>query len=145
MAELSAVSSQLSDPEESSVQDFRNLKVWQKAHELTLHCYQLTRSFPREELFGLTSQMRRASVSVPSNIAEGCGRGSDPDFARLLTFAQGSASELEYQALLANDLGLLTRPQHERFESEVVEVKKMLGALSRTVRQRGSRRRNSDS
>jgi four helix bundle protein len=87
------------------MQDFRNLLVWQKSHELVLEIYRISRDFPREELFGLTSQMRRCAVSVPSNIAEGCGRGSDPDFARFLIIAMGSCSELEYQVLLSRDLG----------------------------------------
>lgn len=108
------------------MQDFKKLQVWQKAHELTLLCYRLTAAFPKEELFGLTSQMRRASVSIGSNIAEGCGRESSADFARLLHFAQGSASELEYQSLLSRDLGLLTKSDHQRLDSRVVEVKKML-------------------
>ncbi len=84
--------------------DFRNLKVWEKSHRLTLQMYKITRSFPKEELYGLTSQIRRASVSVPTNIAEGCGRGSDADFKRFLQIAFGSASEVEYLLLLSTDL-----------------------------------------
>ncbi len=122
------------------MQDFRKLKVWQRAHDVTLLCYSLTRSFPKEELFGLTSQMRRASVSIGSNIAEGCGRQSNADFARLLHFAQGSASELEYQCLLSHDLGLLTKDEHRKIESGVVEVKKMLSALLKSVTPRSTRK-----
>lgn len=122
------------------MQDFRKLKVWQRAHDVTLLCYSLTRSFPKEELFGLTSQMRRASVSIGSNIAEGCGRQSNADFARLLYFAQGSASELEYQCLLSHDLGLLTEDEYRKIESGVVEVKKMLAALLKSVTPKGTRK-----
>lgn len=121
------------------MQDFRKLKVWAKAHEVALLCYELTRSFPKDEFFGLTSQMRRASVSIPSNIAEGCGRGTDPDFARFLHVAQGSASELEYQCLLASDLGLLSKDAYGRIEPRVIEVKKMLASLLQTVKQRDPR------
>ncbi len=78
------------------MKDFRELKVWAKAHELTLALYPITKEFPREELYGLTSQIRRACLSVPTNIAEACGRFSDADFARFLTISMGSATELEY-------------------------------------------------
>ena len=115
------------------MQDFRKLKVWQKAHQLVLLYYELTRRFPKEELFGLTSQMRRASVSIASNIAEGAGRRSNADFARLLHVAQGSASELEYQCLLSRDLEYLSTPQHTRFEAAIVEVRKMLTSLHGAV------------
>lgn len=115
------------------MQDFRNLLVWQKAHALILEVYRLTHTFPREELFGLTSQMRRCGVSVPSNIAEGCGRGSDPDFARFLVIAMGSASELEYQLLLARDLGYVETTMHQTLQNSVVEVKRMLASLIHRV------------
>ncbi len=116
------------------MQDFRNLKVWQKGHALTLKTYQRTASFPREELFGLTSQMRRAAASIPMNLAEGCGRGSDPDFARFLHIAQGSASELEYQFLLARELQYLPEGGYSDLDHDVVEVKRMLAALIQTVK-----------
>ena len=93
------------------MQDFRDLKVWEKGRSLALAVYQTTAKFPREELYGLTSQMRRAAVSVPANIAEGCGRAGGPDFARHLQIAAGSASELECLAVLARDLSLLDRDQ----------------------------------
>jgi len=82
------------------MKNFHDLKVWQKAHLLTLAVYQATRGFPRDELYGLTSQLRRCSSSVPTNLAEGCGRSTDSDFARFCTMAMGSASELEYLLLL---------------------------------------------
>jgi len=82
------------------MQNFRELRVWQTAHELTLTAYQVTRGFPQAELYGLTSQIRRSAASICANIAEGCGRGSRRDFARLLQIARGSASELEYHLIL---------------------------------------------
>ena len=96
---------------------------------LTLDIYKLTASFPHEERYGLTSQMRRSAVSVPSNIAEGCGRGSDADFARFLQIAMGSASELEYQVLLAHDLRFLKEADYSQCTSQVQEVKRMLSAF----------------
>jgi four helix bundle protein len=93
----------------------------------------MSRDFPREELYGLTSQMRRAAVSIPSNIAEGCGQGSDPDFARFLVIAMGSASELEYQLLLSCDLGYLDSMMHQSLEEKVAEIKKMLSSLIQRV------------
>ena len=116
------------------MQDFRNLLVWQKSHELALEIYRLSRDFPREELYGLASQMRRAAVSIPSNIAEGCGRGSDPDFGRFLVIAMGSSSELEYQLLLAKDLGYVDTTMHESLERKIMEIKKMLGSLIQRVK-----------
>jgi len=89
------------------MKDFHELKVWRKAHELTLAVYQVTTGFPREERFGLTSQLRRCSASIPANLAEGCGRSGDAEFARFCSIAMGSASELEYHLLLAKDLNLL--------------------------------------
>lgn len=86
------------------MRDFRELKVWEKAHLLTLKIYNVTKGYPKEELYGLTSQIRRACVSIPTNIAEGCVRSSDADFARFLYIALGSTSELEYLIVLSNDL-----------------------------------------
>src|SRR5206468_7800270 len=96
------------------MQDFRELRVWNTAHELTLAAYQITRGFPKSELYGLTSQIRRSAASICANIAEGCGRGSRRDFARLLQIARGSASELEYHLILAADLRLVDGPTHVR-------------------------------
>jgi four helix bundle protein len=113
---------------------FRELKVWQKAHQLTLDVYRATTGFPREELYGLTSQIRRACVSVPANIAEGCGRSSSAEFARFLHIAMGSASELEYHLLLAHDLGLLTATDYAPLVDEVTEIKRMLTSLSKKLK-----------
>ena len=82
------------------MKDFRTLKVWEKSHQFTLKIYSLSRNFPKDELFGLVSQIRRASSSIAINIAEGCGRGSDADFARFLQISMGSASETEYLIML---------------------------------------------
>jgi four helix bundle protein len=116
------------------MESFRNLKVWEKAHALTLDIYQASRSFPKEELFGLTSQMRRASASVGANIAEGVCRKGDAEFSRFLYIAVGSASELEYHLLLARDLKVLRSTDYERLYGGVVEIKRMLTSLIRSVK-----------
>lgn len=111
------------------MQDFRELKVWQKGHALTLAVYRETASFPREEVYGLTAQMRRCCSSIPANIAEGCGRNSDADFARFLQIAMGSASELEYHLLPARDLGFLPAPTYQPLNAAVIEIKRMLSSF----------------
>jgi four helix bundle protein len=111
------------------MQDFRNLIVWQRAHELVLGVYRATRMFPKEELFCLTSQLRRACISIPSNIAEGCGRGGDAEFCRFLQIAMGSACEAEYQLLLARDLTYVNEQDYETVNGLTVEVKRMLASL----------------
>ncbi len=116
------------------MQDFRKLSVWEKAHRLTLRVYGVTERFPRTETFGLALQMRRSSSSIPTNIAEGCGRGSNPDMARFLQIAMGSASELEYQLILARDLIYLPAESFPGFETDVMEVKRMLASLIARVR-----------
>jgi four helix bundle protein len=115
------------------VKDFKELKVWAKAHQLTLHVYTVTRDFPRQEVYGLTSQMRRAAVSIAANIAEGCGRRSDGELTRFLQIARGSASELEYHLLLAKDVGFLAEQEHTRIEATLVEVQRMLTGLVQRV------------
>jgi four helix bundle protein len=119
------------------VQSFKNLKVWERAHILTLDIYRCSKSFPREEIYGLTSQIRRASTSIGANIAEGSGRGGDADFARFLQIAAGSASELEYHLLLSRDLKLLEEQDYERLSGQAVEVKRMLSSLMKTLRADG--------
>jgi four helix bundle protein len=111
------------------VKDFHELKVWQKAHQLTLAVYQITAPFPREELYGLTSQLRRSAASIPANLAEGCGRNGDAEFARFCSIALGSASELEYHLLLARDLKLIQPRDYEELAARVTELKRMLTAL----------------
>jgi four helix bundle protein len=116
------------------MRDFRQIKVWDKAHRLTLEIYKTTAGFPREELYGLTSQLRRASASIPANIAEGFGRGGNVELARFLQIGMGSAYEVEYHALLAKDLGFIRRDPYNRLETQIVEVKRMLAALLLKVR-----------
>ena len=116
------------------MQDFRKLKVWHKAHQLTLAVYRATKGFPQEELYGLTSQARRSAASIGANIAEACGRSGSGDFARFLEVASGSASELEYHLLLAHDLNHLGGPTHQRLAADVAEVKQMLSSLRRKAR-----------
>ena len=98
------------------VKDFRELKVWQKAHQLTLAVYELTATFPREELYGLTAQLRRAGSSIAANLAEGCGRNGDAELARFCSIAMGSASELEYHLLLARDLKLIQPKDYDALD-----------------------------
>ena len=116
------------------MKDFRKQKVWQKAHDLALEVYRVTEAFPKTELFGLTSQIRRAGVSIPANIAEGCGRDTDADFARFLQIAMGSASELEYHLLLAHDLEFLSDPDYERLNNKTTEVKQMLTSFIKKLK-----------
>ena len=111
------------------MRDFKELNVWHKAHQLTLAVYKVSAGFPREEMYGLTSQMRRSASSVPTNIAEGCGRGTNPDFVRFLHIALGSASELEYQLILTHDLTWLPNDSYQQLTDETIQVKKMLAAL----------------
>ncbi len=116
------------------MKDFRQLKVWEKAHQLALSVYKATAKFPKEELYGLTSQIRRASMSIPTNIAEGCGRNTDAEFARFLQIAMGSASETEYELILARDLEFLVNDNYENLHNGVEEVKRMLASLLKTIR-----------
>jgi four helix bundle protein len=114
--------------------DFKQLKVWQKAHDLTLAIYRTTSTFPKEELYGLTSQMRRCAVSIGSNIAEGRGRDGDPDFQRFIGIAIGSTAELEYQMLVSRDLGYLNPDQYQTLLASLSEVGRMLVALRSRIR-----------
>lgn len=115
------------------MKDFKDLKVWAKAHEVTLLVYHETRAFPKEELYGLTSQLRRAAASIAANIVEGCGRRSDGEFRRFLQIARGSACELEYHLLLARDLKLLNEEHFRKMDGLLVEVQRMLTALVQRV------------
>ena len=115
------------------MRDFRDLVVWQKGHRFALVVYRATRAFPRHELLGITAQLRRSATSIPTNIAEGCGRSGDRDLARFLSIAAGSASEAEYLILLSTDLGYLEPETHAELNALVVEVKKMLDAFHRKL------------
>jgi len=108
------------------MRNYTELSVWQKSHLLTLNIYQLTKSFPASEFYGLVSQMRRSSSSIPTNIVEGCGRNSNADFKRFLVIASGSAAELDYQLLLSKDLSYMSLPDFETLNLQVVEIRKML-------------------
>lgn len=116
------------------MRDFRGIKAWEKAHQLALAVYAATKSFPREEVYGLTSQMRRSASSIPTNIAEGCGRTGDAELSRFCQIAFGSATELEYQLLLSRDLGYLDDSSYEPLRAATIEVKRMLGAFITTLR-----------
>jgi four helix bundle protein len=115
------------------MKDFRDLDVWRKAHHATLDIYRATADFPKEELYGLTSQMRRSCASNPANIAEGCGRRGNGEFHRFLQIAMGSASEFEYHLLLSHDLGFIEVKRFQTLTSQVQEIKKMLASLIRRV------------
>ncbi len=115
------------------MKDFRSLKVWERAHQFTLETYRTTARFPREELYGLTSQMRRCSVSIGANIAEGCGKRGNNEFHRFLQIASGSASELDYHLLLAKDLGFLPAEDYQRLTKDLSEMRRMLTSLLQKV------------
>ncbi|MCO5168039.1 MAG: four helix bundle protein [Planctomycetes bacterium] len=119
------------------MRDYRQIKVWQKAHALALAVYRATTRLPTDERFGLTRELRRSATSVPSNIAEGCGRESQPDFGRFLSIAAGSASELDYQLLLARDLGYVSARDHAVLDAQAQEVKRMLNSFMQRLRAKG--------
>ena|SRR5579864_946165 len=119
---------------EGSVKGFKELKVWRKAHEMTVALYGVTRGFPREELYGLTGQLRRSAASIGANIAEGCGRRSDGEMARYLQIARGSASEVEYHVLLARDLHYLREEEWQELSYQADELQRMLTALIQRFR-----------
>jgi len=111
------------------LRNFKDLKVWEKAHQLTLAVYQSSQQFPHAEIYGLSTQLRRASVSIEANIAEGCGRRSDRELVRFLRISMGSATETECHLLIARDLGYLPRADFSRLEALLTEVKSMLHSL----------------
>jgi four helix bundle protein len=112
------------------VQDFRNLKVWQKAHKLTLDAYAVSADIKHPRHVSLRDQLTRAAISVPANLAEGCGRTGDRELRRFVRVALGSASELEYHLLLARDLGLVPDAAYQRLAAATVEVKRMLSGFA---------------
>jgi len=120
------------------MQHFRNLAVWQRSHELVFRIYEISRTFPKEELFGLTSQMRRSAASIPANLAEGCGR-TQPEFAHFVQIVFGSASELEYHVLLARDLRYIGPSDFGLFNNDVQEIKRMLSGLGTKIRRATSK------
>ena len=116
------------------MQDFRTLQVWQLSHKLTLAVYEITANYSKDELFALVSQMRRSSSSIPTNIAEGCGRRTADDFAHFLVIALGSTSEIEYQILLSADLGYISRDKENELNKLANEVKRMLIGLIQKIK-----------
>jgi four helix bundle protein len=116
------------------MKDYRSLKIWLSSHSLTLVVYRLTKSFPKDELFGLTSQIRRSASSIPANIAEGCGRDGDPELKWFLNIALGSACELDYHIFLAGELGYVDKATAENVGREIMQLRRMLGAFIRKLK-----------
>lgn len=109
--------------------DYRKLAVWEKAHQMVLATYRVTRNFPKDELYGLMSQMRRAATSIPSNLAEGSGKGTDAELVRYARISMGSARELEYQYLLVRDLEYISPDDFNSLDAQIKEVLRMLTGL----------------
>ena len=116
--------------------DFITLLIWQRSHSMVLNIYKKTYKFLREEIYGLTSQIRRSAASIATNIAEGCGRNSDAELARFLTIAMGSSAELEYQTLLAKDLKYINDEEYKILEKEIIEIRKMMNTFLEKVNSR---------
>ena len=112
------------------MRNFLNLEIWKRSHELTLEIYKNTKNFPREELFGLTSQIRRSASSIPTNIAEGCGRNSNPQLSNFLQIATGSCSELQYQIILSKDLSYINEQVFNHLQSDVIDIRRMIYGYS---------------
>jgi four helix bundle protein len=110
------------------MRDFTKLDIWKRSHQLTLKIYTITKTFPKDELFGLTSQMRKSSSSVPTNIAEDCGRNSNAQLNHFINIAAGSSSELQYQLILSKDLTYITEIIFKELHDETVEIRKMMFA-----------------
>jgi four helix bundle protein len=119
------------------LRDFRKYEVWQLSHPFVLNIYKITQHYPKHELFGITSQMRRAAASIPTNISEGCGRGSDDDFARFLTMALGSAHEIEYLLQLSFDLNYLLESIYKELDERINLIKMKLFHLHKTITNNG--------
>ncbi|WP_420578160.1 four helix bundle protein [Ekhidna sp.] len=111
------------------MRDFKNLEVWKEAHQIAKECYKVSSYFPQEEKFGLTSQLRRSSLSIPTNLAEGCGRGSQKDLKRFCDIAMGSASEVEYLLFFINEIGILQYQDYKSLSESLITMKKRLNAL----------------
>lgn len=115
------------------LKNFKELKVWQKAYQFCLDIYKVTRAFPKEERYGLTSQLRRAAVSVASNIAEGCGRKTTPEYIQALYIAYGSNCELETQIMLSGDLGYIEEEMLQKFQKDLGDIERMLKGLIKSL------------
>ena len=120
------------------LRNYKDLKVWQKSYQLCLEIYKITKGFPKEETYGLTSQIRRAAVSVSCNIAEGYGRKTTPEYIRSLYIAYGSNCELETQILLSGDLGYIETSKLKKLQDEIGEVERMLKALIKSLENKHS-------
>ena len=119
---------------EVNVQDFQSLEIWKKSHSLVLSIYKITENdFPKSELFTLTTQIRRAASSIPTNIAEGCGRRTNKDFAHFIQMAIGSSSEVEYQLILANDLKYITEETWKSLSKNITEIRKMMLSFNKKL------------
>jgi four helix bundle protein len=117
-----------------AMKDFQKLKIWQRSHQMALLVYGTTAQFPKTEIYGLVSQMRRAALSIPTNIAEGCGRGGDVEFRRFMQFAMGSATELEYEFLVAKDLGFIKPEEYGPLAETISEIKRMLTSFFKKLK-----------
>jgi four helix bundle protein len=115
------------------MRNYRELEVWDKSHKLTVELYKRSRAFPKEKLYGLTSQMRRAAVSIGANLAEGCGRRTQAELARFVRIAMGSASELDYHLLLCRDFDFISAAEYDRHSKELVRIRKMLFGLLSSI------------
>ena len=116
-----------------ALRNYRDLQVWSKSYVLTLQLYRLSRTFPKEELYGLTSQMRRAALSIGANLAEGCGRRTNAEMARFVRITMGSASELDHHLLLCKDLGFLENDRYRGLARDLTEIRKMLSSLLNSI------------
>lgn len=115
------------------MRDFKKYDIWQLSHELVLNVYKISQSFPREEMFNITSQLRRAATSIPTNISEGCGRSSDKEFSHFLNIALGSASETEYLIVLSTDLELIDKQNSEKLLKDVNQIKSKIFSLRQKI------------
>ena len=116
------------------MRDYRKIQAWSRAHQFVLAVYKLTESFPPKEQYGLISQLRRAVLSVPTNISEGCGRSTETEFSRFIDIAHGSASEVDYLLLVSHDLGYIEKQTYQGLYKELTEIRKMLTGLVKAVR-----------
>lgn len=119
--------------QENTYGDFKKLLVWQRSRELVVRIYYITQKFPSEERFGLSSQLRRAAVSVPSNIAEGQRRASNKEFVQFLIIARGSLAEIETQLLIAQDLQYIPEKESIQFTNEIIEIGRILNGLIKSL------------
>ena len=127
----------ISNQKSAFMKDFKELEIWKRSHKLTLEIYRATQNFPKEEVYGLTSQIRRAVSSIPTNIAEGCGRRTNAELTNFLNIASGSASEVEYEILLAKEVGYITAEQYDAWTKEIGEIRSMLAAYMKRLKTKG--------